>query len=424
MTPTQGEHAQTALAHELFAAAQLAPGEGIEDAVRRIAAALTAPGAQAFPHTWKDDLYAEMQHRFELRRAEDDFLPIDDTQLGVEFVMSWLEKRLAAPAQPAAPQGAAYAEPAEFPAGAIVNGRTHIDRLESFYRFDCEAGPLINCDDWHGLKRCFEHLAERASNGQAPAGAASGLPTAQEPKYTVTGTHIVNRVTGEAVPHDEPVFVFRARDALGVRALEAYLALIGEREPSSEHANAVRGRIADFQRFAASHPARMKWPDSTAQAAPAADYDHGPQSVTVAEAARHVGKWLNERPNRPLDLRDVAMLCAHAQKAPAAGAVDGMPPGISALMCVISSLRDTAHFSDEEGELTDELRTLRDWAMTQATAPTPAAQADSVLEDAARWQFVELAPSAITLRLHNLRPDQREQYVDAARKQGAKHDNH
>jgi len=30
----------------------------------------------------------------------------------------------------------------EYPAGAIANGRTHIDRLESHYRFDCEAGPL------------------------------------------------------------------------------------------------------------------------------------------------------------------------------------------------------------------------------------------------------------------------------------------
>lgn len=47
----------------------------------------------------------------------------------------------------------------------------------------------------------------------------------------------------------------------------------------------------------------------------AADYDHGPQSENVQEAARHVGKWLNERPNHPLDLRDVAMLCAHAQAA-------------------------------------------------------------------------------------------------------------
>ena len=125
--------------------------------------------------------------------------------------------------------------------------------------------------DTASAKRIAEGLLspaiEALEKWGTPAGAASGLPTAQEPKYTVTGTHIVNRVTGEAVPHDEPVFVFRARDALGVRALEAYLALIGEREPSSEHANAVRGRIADFQRFAASHPARMKWPDTTAQAA-------------------------------------------------------------------------------------------------------------------------------------------------------------
>lgn len=150
--------AQTELAHELFAAAQLAPGEGIEDAVSRIAATLTAPGAQAFPHTWKDDMYAEMQHRFELRRAEDDFLPIDDTQLGVEFVMSWLEKRLAAPAQPAAPQGVAYAELPEpglrIPEGdwtnvAVIRCYTS-DQMRDF------------ADRTHSL---------RASNGQAPAGA-------------------------------------------------------------------------------------------------------------------------------------------------------------------------------------------------------------------------------------------------------------
>ena len=41
-------------------------------------------------------------------------------------------------------------------------------------------------------------------------------------------------------------------------------------------------------------------------------YDHGPQAETVEEAARDVGKWLNERPNRPLDLRHVAMLTHHA----------------------------------------------------------------------------------------------------------------
>lgn len=58
MTPTQGEHAQTELAHELFAAAQLAPGEGIEDAVSRIAAALTATPAQ--PEAPQGVAYAEL----------------------------------------------------------------------------------------------------------------------------------------------------------------------------------------------------------------------------------------------------------------------------------------------------------------------------------------------------------------------------
>lgn len=43
-------------------------------------------------------------------------------------------------------------------------------------------------------------------------------------------------------------------------------------------------------------------------------YDHGPQAETVEEAARDVGKWLNERPNRPLDLRHVAMLTQHAKR--------------------------------------------------------------------------------------------------------------
>lgn len=42
-----------------------------------------------------------------------------------------------------------------------------------------------------------------------------------------------------------------------------------------------------------------------------------PQAATIEDAARDVGKWLNERPNRELDLRSVAMLVAHAQQAQA-----------------------------------------------------------------------------------------------------------
>lgn len=58
-----------------------------------------------------------------------------------------------------------------------------------------------------------------------------------------------------------------------------------------------------------------------------------------------------------------------------ADALQAKPPGIDALQCVIASMRDTAHFSDEEGELTNDLRTLRDWALARAALTAAEAQA-------------------------------------------------
>ena len=60
--------------------------------------------------------------------------------------------------------------------------------------------------------------------------------------------------------------------------------------------------------------------------APQDSFDHGPQATSIDEAARDVGKWLNERPNRPIDLRHVAMLCAHATAAD----VDALRAGYAA----------------------------------------------------------------------------------------------
>lgn len=72
-----------------------------------------------------------------------------------------------------------------------------------------------------------------------------------------------------------------------------------------------------------------------------------------------------------------------AEQQAAPKAAPGEPPGIRALMCVISSLRDTAHFSDEEGELTNDLRTLRDWAYAQTAAfqPSPTAQGATIASE-------------------------------------------
>ena len=49
---------------------------------------------------------------------------------------------------------------------AIRNGRRCIDRLDGYYDFECEGGPLRMNVEWDTLKRSFEHLCrhiERAN---------------------------------------------------------------------------------------------------------------------------------------------------------------------------------------------------------------------------------------------------------------------
>lgn len=80
----------------------------------------------------------------------------------------------------------------------------------------------------------------------------------QEPKYKIDNGTLVNRQSGEPIPSDEPVIVFRARDFYAIDVLNAYLSKI--RLP--EHAKAVRYRIAQFHQWAKEHPERMKEPDT------------------------------------------------------------------------------------------------------------------------------------------------------------------
>ena len=85
------------------------------------------------------------------------------------------------------------------------------------------------------------------------------LPS-QEPKYGISDGRIINRQTGEPIPDDEPIFVFRAKDRLAVRILTAYFSAIED----PEHARAVAARLEDFKRFAREQPERMKDPDTRA----------------------------------------------------------------------------------------------------------------------------------------------------------------
>jgi hypothetical protein len=116
--------------------------------------------------------------------------------------------------------------------------------------------------------------------------AAAGLPIGQEPKYTVNGSSIVNRASGEPIPEDEPVFIFRGRDVHARVALAAYLLEL----PQGEHAAAVDARYQDFARFAVENRERMKEPD-TERAAEAEGRSSLPLYAEVCSLRAEVASW-------------------------------------------------------------------------------------------------------------------------------------
>lgn len=83
----------------------------------------------------------------------------------------------------------------------------------------------------------------------------------QEPKYDVNADgRIFNRATGQVIPDDEPVFIFRARDRHAIKALKYYANVCTD----DDHVAVVERRVDDFRAFRKMHPDRMKEPDSPA----------------------------------------------------------------------------------------------------------------------------------------------------------------
>lgn len=81
----------------------------------------------------------------------------------------------------------------------------------------------------------------------------------QEPKYT-TNEHgkLVNRQSGEVIPDDEPVMIFRARDKRAKAAIAYYLGFCEDKT----HREAVRLRLFQFEHWFQANPDRMKEPDT------------------------------------------------------------------------------------------------------------------------------------------------------------------
>jgi hypothetical protein len=84
----------------------------------------------------------------------------------------------------------------------------------------------------------------------------------QDPKYQIEvadgDAYLVNAATGVPLPKDEPVFLFRAKDAKAIGALCSYR----DACENKQHIAAVDSRIRDFERFRDRKGSRMKEPDT------------------------------------------------------------------------------------------------------------------------------------------------------------------
>lgn len=81
----------------------------------------------------------------------------------------------------------------------------------------------------------------------------------QDRKFAFINGSYTNRVSGEIIPPEEPIIIFRARDHHAIPILREYLTLIDD----PHHKQAIRERLAEFEMYKQNYPERMKEPGIT-----------------------------------------------------------------------------------------------------------------------------------------------------------------
>jgi hypothetical protein len=81
----------------------------------------------------------------------------------------------------------------------------------------------------------------------------------QDRKFAFRDGQFVNRVSGEPIPLDEPVIIFRARDNHSLPILREYLTMASD----PHHRQAIKDRMGEFAAWRADHPDRVKEPGIT-----------------------------------------------------------------------------------------------------------------------------------------------------------------
>lgn len=136
--------------------------------------------------------------------------------------------------------------------------------------FEDWPGYCLNENDerWAPVRQTFEggyragFAAALASHAPTPA-PTRNIDGKFSMKYGVSGGQIINTVSGEAIPEDEPLFLLRARDHNAYDALLHYLSLCKADGCNDLHLAGIRQNVEKFIEFRQAHPERMKQPGIT-----------------------------------------------------------------------------------------------------------------------------------------------------------------
>jgi len=80
----------------------------------------------------------------------------------------------------------------------------------------------------------------------------------QEPKYDAIDGKIVNRATGETIPDDEPIMIFRAKDLKSIGAINNYKTSL----MNTDHRSIVHKRLLQFIDWQYKNHGKVMEPDS------------------------------------------------------------------------------------------------------------------------------------------------------------------
>jgi hypothetical protein len=82
-------------------------------------------------------------------------------------------------------------------------------------------------------------------------------------KFHIEDNKIIKTSSGEVVPEDEPLILFRARDYLALTMLDYYRVLCIADGCTGYQLEKLDAVIADFQQYTVDHPEMMKQPGIT-----------------------------------------------------------------------------------------------------------------------------------------------------------------